>query len=62
VYGWGEVSSALARPVVTGLGGEERGSGGRPMSGEGSVIGEGGSFCRGEYSSIGDGLVLLSAR
>ena len=41
MYGWGEVSSALARPVVTGLGGEERGSGGRPMSGEGSVMGEG---------------------
>ena len=61
MYGWGEVSSALARPV-TGLGGEERGSGGRPISGEGSVMGEGGSFCRGEYSSIGEGFVLLSAR
>jgi hypothetical protein len=44
---------AFAR-AVTGFGGEDLGRGGRPMSGEGSAMGDGESFWSRTHCSIGE--------
>jgi len=49
---------AFAR-AVTGFGGEDRGRGGSPMSGEGSALGDGESFWSGAHCSIGEDVLFF---